>query len=183
MYENVHGAGFGETANVTERTKRPRGVEATQGAIAAATRSCSYLEVKAQYQRFDDNGNVVLGGNVAFRVFLGKDLLSDFDVERNTYYRFTLMLKGNAVTEGGQIGADGMLAANPGDATWRVNTNLSEMMIIGDADIIVGGNGEMVEIEFASAVTKQMIIQFQDENGNPTDYYPWAEPFIFVEEF
>lgn len=182
MYENVHGAGFGETANVTERTKRPRGVEATQGAIAAATRSCSYLEVKAQYQRFDDNGNVVLGGNVAFRVFLGKDVLSDFDVERNTYYRFTLMLQGNAVTEGGQIDADGMLVANPGDATWRVNTNLSEMMIVGDADIIVGGNGEMVEIEFASAVTKQMIIQFQDENGNPTDYYPWAEPFVFVEE-
>lgn len=51
--------------------------------IGDAEKYCTYLEVYCTYG-FADN-------DVTFRMYLGKDATSNFDVERNTVYRITLM--------------------------------------------------------------------------------------------
>lgn len=184
MYENRHAAGFGETTNTDPRYKRPKGIASSVEAINAATKSCSYLEVKARYMRFNNKGVIQVGGSVVFRVFLGNNLEDNFDIVRNSYYSLTLVLAGNAVKESGTvIDNAGNLTLDPANVTWRMSSSLSKLGLVGDADIIVGGNGEMITIEFDGPTKSQMIFQFLDKDGNlvEADAYEW-EPFVFVEE-
>jgi hypothetical protein len=151
MYENVHGVNFG--ASNTEggqKDKRPAGVPLAREDMTAfetATRACSYLEVRASYQKLDDSGNLKMGGDVSFRVFLGGDVFENFDVRRNSYYRLTLTLRGNAVTEGGQIDSNGNLTVNSDAVTWRVESDLSSSSVLSESDFVLNAGGEMIFID------------------------------------
>ena len=152
MFENLHtgGSDFGEAIGRDEQAyKRPAGTSDTPEAIDRATQNCSYLEVSANYMRVDDNGNPVISGKVKFRLFLGADEFRNFDVQRNHYYKVTLRLSGNAVTEGGQLDADGNLLPERGDVTWRVDTELSTASFI-TGDVNLNGSAEFFYVEVAA---------------------------------
>ncbi len=80
--------------------------------------TCSYLEVSADYQ--DTNPDDPKEGTITYRFFLGKNVTDDFDVERNTHYKVTLVLKGKARSE----------------VTWRVEKTL--LGIVSAPEVIVG---------------------------------------------
>jgi hypothetical protein len=151
MYENFHGEGFGADVSedrAGEKIKRPAHAASTSVSdIETASRACSYLEVRAQYRKVNGTGSVIMGGDVAFRVFLGSDIYRNFDVMRNSCYEYTLVLSGNAVTEGGQIDRDGNLQPNPGEVTWRVNTDLGNQTLLAESDFILNAGGEMIFVD------------------------------------
>lgn len=77
--------------------------------------TCSYLEVSADYR--DTNPDDPKEGTITYRFFLGKNVTDDFDVERNTHYKVTLVLKGKARSE----------------VTWRVEKTLLGNVTAEDA--------------------------------------------------
>ncbi len=146
MLENIHGDNFGD-ADVDDKGygKRPAGVANNKVAIWAAseTNHCSYLEVEAEYLEYNGSGssNVVRGGTITYRVFLGEDVARSFDVKRNSYYRYTLMLSGTGVGEN--------------DASWRMDKKLSTSSLLDESEFILNGAGEMIVINELIAAPNQ----------------------------
>jgi hypothetical protein len=128
MYENYHGANFGAAGNTEQKTKRPAAATGTsQEAVEAASGACSYLQVTARYR----DGSQY--GQIAYRVFLGADALSDFNVMRNHYYQVTLTLSNTGIGEGG--------------SSWRLDAQTSDIIMdVSDSDFIISGGGEMIVI-------------------------------------
>lgn len=155
MFENLHGKDFGEplTENDHQGGKRPAGIANNPDAIDAATQNCSYLQVDANYMKVDDNGSPLFSGKVSFKFFLGANEYDNFDIERNHYYKVTLSLSGNGVTEGGQVGTDAtgntILEENPEDVTWRVDSDLSTASFI-TGDVNLNASGEFFIVEVAA---------------------------------
>lgn len=54
----------------------------------------TYIEVKAYY--VNQASGEVSSGNITYRFMLGKDIITDYDAERNMHYKLTLMFNGNA---------------------------------------------------------------------------------------
>lgn len=154
MFENDHGGdSFGHEGGMADQTvKRPAACRMTGNWAELlddkSTATCSYLEVEALYMRRNDDGTTRYGGIVRFRFFLGDDAVRNFDVLRNHYYKITLKLKGNAVTEGGQVDENGELIVDGDQITWRVESNLRSV-VIETGDIIVGGSGEYYPIDIS----------------------------------
>lgn len=141
MYENVHKEGFG-AEETNQVYKRPEGVEQNADAIKNNSGSCSYIEVEAKYVLYEDNSmNIQQKGTASWRFFLGKDAFSDFDVERNNYYKIDLNLSGTAIKEG--------------EYSWRVSSDLEEPVIVGETEMVVGGGGEMFCVEFVDPAHSQ----------------------------
>lgn len=150
MYENYHGEDFGEGqdddgVDTPQQYKRPSSAiqavsysddSPSKDEIEAVSGACSYLKVDARYR----NTSTGEYGTVTYRLFLGGDIIEDFNVMRNTYYRVTLQLSGTAISET--------------DYSWRMDSNLSNYEIIGESDIIVNGGG------------KSVLIQLPDEGAN-----------------
>lgn len=173
MFENLHGENFGEplTEDNHQGGKRPAGTDNNPDAIDAATQNCSYLQVDANYMKVDDNGNPQFSGKVSFRFFLGHDEYKNFDVTRNHYYQVTLVLSGNGVTEGGQVGTDAdgntILQANPSDVTWRVDSDLSTASFItGDVNLNASGEYFYVHVAADPGVTWTV--------SGSGDYFVWC---------
>lgn len=154
LFENMKGTGPVPT---DETMKRPAGVAegATDAGIIAdeiaqynATGLCSYIEVNATYTQFelDANANIlpniVQRGTATWRFFLGKNETTDFNVERNTNYQLTLTLSDTGISEE--------------ESSWRVDTELKKPDVIGDANMVVGGGGEMFCVEFNNDITSEM---------------------------
>lgn len=114
MFENDHGGdAFGHEDGIRDpRLKRPSAcrMAGEWGNLLEdrSTATCSYLEVEALYLRRNTDGTTRYGGTVRFRFFLGDDVSRNFDVLRDHYYKVTLQLEGNAVTEGGQVDETGI---------------------------------------------------------------------------
>ena len=174
MLENIHGTNFGadNAANQDSgRGKRPWYVvwSATETAqneaalmAAANALACSYLEVRAEYYRYSGS-SVAEGGEVVYRVFLGGDIYQNFDVKRNTYYRFTLDLNGGAISEG--------------DFSWRLDAALSTSSVLDESDFVLNAAGEMIIIDELApkpnesnwGITYESDSSQRDANGN-TEY-------------
>jgi hypothetical protein len=165
MLENIHGDDFGAENSANESTgksKRPAGITDTETAIGAAADAfaCSYLEVRAEYYRYE-NGSIAQGGDITYRVFLGGNIYDNFDVKRNTYYRYTLMLSGLG-------GRD--------EASWRVDTDLSEISVLDESDFTLNAAGEMIFIdELITKLNANMGIFYVDDtevdvNGSVYSY-------------
>ena len=141
------------TENDRQGCKRPAGTANNRNAIDKATQNCSYLQVDANYIKVDDKGNSQFSGKVSFRFFLGHDEYKNFDVTRNHYYQVTLSLRGNGVTEGGEVGTDKdgntILEANPDEVTWRVESDLSTASFI-TGDINLNASGEYFYVHVAA---------------------------------
>lgn len=173
MFENLHGEDFGEplTENDHQGGKRPAGIANNPDAIDAATQNCSYLQVDANYMKVDDNGSPLFSGKVSFKFFLGANEYDNFDIERNHYYKVTLSLSGNGVTEGGQVGTDAdgntILQANPSDVTWRVDSDLSTASFItGDVNLNASGEYFYVHVAADPGVTWTV--------SGSGDYFVWC---------
>lgn len=154
LFENLHkttdGKPFGAAVE-DQRYKRPASVTSTKKEdIEKGSKTCSYVKVRAHYEKIDDTGASVLSGWVTFKLFLGADVLQDFDVKRNHYYKVTLSLKGNAVMEGGQLDQNGDLLTNPTDATWRVDTDLAKASF-GQTEFNFNASGEYFYIDVVTA--------------------------------
>lgn len=168
MLENLHGEGFGadDADPATGYGKRPAGAANEKEAIwnDPETATCSYLEIEAEFLEYGDGGVVHRGGSIKYRVFLGEDLAANFDVVRNTYYRFTLVLSGTGVGED--------------DASWRMDKNISERSSLNETDFVLNGAGEMIFVDelIAKGSNSDWTINYigstqgQANGGNP---YLW----------
>ena len=115
MYENMQPLGYclkdgkeftGEwkstyNGNQAYKTPASMGGATKDPAVVGRNKTCSYIEVVADYTGSKGNGTV------NYRFFLGKDAYTSFAVERNTHYQVTLTLSGDG-------GVD--------EASWRVTT-------------------------------------------------------------
>ena len=115
MYENMQPLGYclkdgkeftGEwkstyNGNQAYKTPASMGGATKDPAVVGRNKTCSYIEVVADYTGSKGNGTV------NYRFFLGKDAYTSFAVERNTHYQETLTLSGDG-------GVD--------EASWRVTT-------------------------------------------------------------
>ncbi len=150
MYENWHGENFGNTT-ATQINKRPANCASTdENTIESYSQACSYLEVKA---RFVDGS---VHGEIVYRVFLGSDAISNFDVLRNHYYKVTLNLSGTGRQEG--------------DASWRLDVDTSSI-IISDSDFIINGGGEMIVIDVLDGGTSAAFKVEYEDGANPNWLY------------
>lgn len=172
MFENLHGEDFGAANDEKNQgSKRPAGVTNNKEEIEGNTPTCSYLQVDANYMKVDDNGNPQFSGKVSFKFFLGANEYDNFDIERNHYYKVTLSLSGNGVTEGGQVGTDAdgntILQANPNDVTWRVDSDLSTASFI-TGDVNLNASGEYFYVHVAADPNVTWTV-----SGNG-DYFVWC---------
>lgn len=69
---------------------------------------CSYVELKGRYLSKEKSGEIL------YRFYLGKDMVSDYNIERNREYRITLCFKG-----------DGAVQEN----SWRVDNSEIEDLV------------------------------------------------------
>lgn len=174
MFENYHGENFG-AQDASEKDKRPAGCESTEPNDIFndnSTKTCSYLDVEAYYVKMNAARTAsVYSGTVHFRLFLGGDVTEDFNVMRNTYYKVTLTLTGNAVTEGGQIDENGNLIPDKDSYKWRVETDLATFSF-ATGDILVNASGEYIPIKVDASKDYYYTIEGTSDNIFLWFYYP-----------
>lgn len=169
MFENDHGGdAFGHEDGIRDpRLKRPAAcrMAGEWGNLLEdrSTATCSYLEVEALYLRRNTDGTTRYGGTVRFRFFLGDDVSRNFDVLRDHYYKVTLQLEGNAVTEGGQVDENGDLTVDGSQVTWRVESDLRNV-VIETGDIIVGGSGEYYPIDISGLESPRIYVKTENSS-------------------
>lgn len=103
MYENMQPDGFWIEGDQKSKTPASIGQASTNPSTVKNDKTCSYIELKTEYESLSEKGSVT------YRFFLGKDVLKDFKVERNYHYKVTLKLTGDG-------GID--------EASWRVEANI-----------------------------------------------------------
>lgn len=92
LYENMQGE---TTEDKTNKEQHP----ASDGTVIGADEKKdnvpdgSYIEVEAYYQQV--TASSVSQGKIIYRFMLGKDVLNNFDVERNHHYKITMCPRGN----------------------------------------------------------------------------------------
>ena len=141
--QTVHAQNCTDAQNGNEKAKTPNRIKNTMEAgkevYAAFTdytdnenlgRRCSYILVTADYEYKSSSAHVK--GTISYRLFLGKNISYDFDVNRNTIYNVTLHLRGaGGVKESGCMDENGVIniSGNTKDAQWRVDSELSDLFI------------------------------------------------------
>ncbi|WP_075317607.1 DUF4906 domain-containing protein [Bacteroides togonis] len=115
MFENLQGKM--NTSNENEIDKAPD---------ADKAKYCSYIEVIADYlytpQATGENQKYI-SGPIKYRLYLGEDILNDFNVYRNKHYQVTLSLKGmGGLVEDGRTNPDGSYIGDGDGASWRVES-------------------------------------------------------------
>lgn len=172
LFENVHRDNFGATDDVKENGsgKRPAGVNNTPADIEKAnkTKISSYLEVDAYYEYVPLQGSPI-AGEVKFRLFLGGNVISDFSVRKNTYYKVTLNLNGLVVTEDGHTNKDGTLELSDDNLSWRIETDLSDKIIISTGDVNINASGDFFYIDMIGSETVQWKL-----SATCPDMFLWA---------
>lgn len=112
MYENMQPDGTCLGTNQAYKTPRSIGDTPTKDpGVVSKNKTCSYIEVSTNYV---GTGS----GTVKYRFFLGKDALTNFEVERNWHYKITLTMSGDGGIE---------------EASWRVETNIMNVFTPYDA--------------------------------------------------
>lgn len=86
-------------------------------AIVMSDKTCSYIEVYADYQAKDKNDNLETTGTVTYRFFLGNNPRDNFEIERNYNYLITLNVGGKGAVN---------------EVSWRVDTDLNPDFITSD---------------------------------------------------
>lgn len=88
---------------------------------------CSYLEVTADYLYTPQNpgeNQKYISGPIKYRLYLGENILDDFNVNRNKHYQVTLSLKGmGGLVEDGRTNPDGSYIGDGDGASWRVESS------------------------------------------------------------
>lgn len=126
MYENSQPTGLYSTQKQIDKdfptTKKPpvgydktpyyfnKPINITE--TISTDKQSSYIEVIANYKK-----NSIEIGTIKYRFFLGKNYYDDFNVERNTHYKITLLLSGTG-------GKD--------EVSWRVETDMEREINVSD---------------------------------------------------
>lgn len=112
---------------------------------------CTYLEIIATYTYNPPSGGVkFISGTIKYRLWLGNDIYTNFDVTRNTHYKVTLTLKGmGGLYEDGKTDKDGNFIVDYHDLSWRIDADgVSEGgTFIGD-ELNVASNGFYAYVPF-----------------------------------
>lgn len=156
LYENMHGGDAFGADESDQGYKRPAGVDRDKVSIENNTKACSYIEINADYMRYEmysGRPEIREKGTATWRFFLGGDVLRNFDVKRNTHYKLTLTLSGRGITEN----------------TWRVDAETKTSQVVGDADMVVGGGGEMFCVELTGDLS-QVITNGLKLSGPTAEY-------------
>lgn len=90
FYENMQGTGKNKKQNPEEMGKKVKGDKGYKDDKPFGT----YVEVKAYYH--SKNPERMGMGEITYRFMLGKDIVSDFNAERNHHYKLTLKFKNYA---------------------------------------------------------------------------------------
>ena len=138
MFENKQGKM--ETVNTDQTAKEPP---------TDKENLCTYIEVVAEYEYYKEVDDEkldyipnVFRGTMVYRFYLGNDITSDFNIERNKHYQLTLNLKGWAgLVEEGKI-TDGTCDLDNEDVYWRVDSDLTKGSGFMDSelDLPIGGS-------------------------------------------
>lgn len=178
LFENMQGQN-GNTSSGQKVTKYPVGCSTVVD--AKKNRTHSYVEIEADY-RYESGGNLKNSGTIIYRFFLGKNDYNDFNVERNTYYKLTLSLKGfGGASEDGKVD-NGVLVVNNEDVSWRVDMDIRDWGFEKDeydfdahavmGEIAVMGSGwTLKSMEGASQASSWL--RFKSDNYGSAG---WAEP-------
>lgn len=113
MFENLQGVI--NQGNTNEVQKEPD---------ESKEKYCSYIEVVADYlytpQASGENQKYI-AGPIKYRLYLGEDIVRDFNVYRNKHYQVTLSLKGmGGLVEDGRTDKDGSYLGDGEGVSWRV---------------------------------------------------------------
>lgn len=120
LFENKQG----QISNSDQIKKWPEGCNNVTDVKANQTHS--YIEIEADY-KYEEQGQVKNSGTIVYRFFLGENIVNDFNVTRNTYYRLTLQLSGfGGAKEDGNVDSDGKLIVNEEDVSWRVDLSIRD---------------------------------------------------------
>lgn len=84
QYENMQGVIGVENLDQTKKWPAPGSIH---------EKLCSYVELKGRYLSKEKSGEIL------YRFYLGKDMVSDYNIERNREYRITLHFRGNGAVE------------------------------------------------------------------------------------
>lgn len=137
---------------------------------------CSYLEVTADYLYTPQNENQkFISGPIKYRLYLGENILDDFNVNRNKHYQVTLSLKGmGGLVEDGKTDKEGNFIGEGADASWRVESS----GVTGGGSFITEGvnmasNGFLSYIGFVREGNDDYVIYCEEGvNGAP---WLWAQ--------
>lgn len=128
---------------------------------------CSYLEVTADYLYTPQNENQkFISGPIKYRLYLGENILDDFNVNRNKHYQVTLSLKGmGGLVEDGKTDKEGNFIGEGADASWRVESS----GVTGGGSFLTDGlnmssNGFLSYVGFVGEPGKEYIVY--DPNSN-----------------
>lgn len=117
MFENLQGVM--NQSNTNEVQKKPDSEE--------KEKYCSYIEVIADYlytPQSTGGNQKYISGPIKYRLYLGEDIVKDFNVHRNKHYQVTLSLKGmGGLVEDGKTDEQGNFIAEGADASWRVESS------------------------------------------------------------
>lgn len=144
MFENEQGVNSAVTDEVNKKPDIADGNDAAN--------NYSYIEVLAAYQHSTQaGGNPQVGdrfGNITYRFYLGGNVTTDFNVERNKHYMLTLKLGGlGGLKEDGYINPDGSWNADGGDVSWRVDAGFTNSGIVDETALEVPANGSRVDFD------------------------------------
>lgn len=94
LYENMQGEGLNDK---TDKEQKPTDDGLVEGAGDKSydkdnMKYGSYIEVEGYYDM--SSNKVVSQGKIIYRFMLGKDVLRNFDVERNYHYKITMCVRG-----------------------------------------------------------------------------------------
>lgn len=92
LYENMQGETEDDKTN-KEQHPNDDGTVIGAGDNKDNVEYGSYIEVEAYYQH--SSASQVSQGKIIYRFMLGKDVLNNFDVERNHHYKITMCPRGN----------------------------------------------------------------------------------------
>lgn len=177
--QTVHAQNCKDASNRNEKAKTPNRInnaaEAGKEVYAAFTdytddgnlgRRCSYILVTADYEYKSNSAHVK--GAISYRLFLGKNISYDFDVNRNTIYNVTLHLRGaGGVKESGSMDENGVIniSGNTKDAQWRVDSELSDLFIQFNEGQDYNIDGHLVKIKVVSTNKQKWQIKVDDFDG------------------
>lgn len=120
---------------------------------------CTYLEIKAIYTYSPADGGKFITGNIIYKLWLGDNIIDDFNVTRNTHYKVTLGLEGmGGLREDGKIDDQGNFIANGEDLSWRVETNVNEGGSFVSDVLNVATNGFYAYVPFSVEEGKKYVV-------------------------
>lgn len=162
IYENMQGEGRNTESKAS--TKYPKDCSSIEE--ASKNKTHTYLEIEAGYE-YKEGDILRVKGTIVYRFFLGKNEISNFDVERNCYYQFTLHLKGlGGLVEDGKADREGNFMVDGKDASWRVDAVLEDYGLIFEDGTDFNIEGHLFEIELFGDSKKKWEVACNDHTDS-----------------